>query len=260
MNLAVQHFNSCVYELSRNEKGETTPLMKQQNNAIPVLGIIIERRSEETFNQFKQEMFEKFHASKEPLKVFHMFPLKEEDFDTVNNFTVAFGWMVETRKHDPKQPIAVPAGDLEAQHQARIAALTPYQVVVPFAIAFVESDRFMFDLSVSHIPMGAITDYSSESVPATDMEDQLPIGLDPSQPFMSPDDMAKTGVVRFHLEQQIHEAASANNGVLPETFSVNDEKLAKDAGFESVEELHNFTQRTMPVLNMFQEACEQEKQ
>ena len=43
-HMRIQHLNSCVYELTVDKEGNTKHLFKQHNNAIPVIGVVIERR------------------------------------------------------------------------------------------------------------------------------------------------------------------------------------------------------------------------
>lgn len=187
--MKIQHLNSCVYELTVDKEGNTKHLFKQHNNAIPALGVVIERRHNTTFNELKTELLQKFENSgREPLKCMSAYPLTEDMFDTSGNFTLVFGWTIEYRKNDPTQPIAVPVDDQQGYEAAMRAALMPYPVSVPFMLAFMETDSLMFDVSLSHIPSGAITEVNDIEQVADEFGEGLPLGLDPSHPFLSPED------------------------------------------------------------------------
>lgn len=198
--MAIQHVNSCVYELMVDQKGETRHLFKQVNNAIPVTKVSIERHTGVSFNELAK--LSEPEMSSEPKKCFYAYPMTEKDKDTKGNFTVVSGIMLETRKRDPSEPIAVSADDAEARSKALAAALTPYVVEVPFMLAFWETDKLMFDITLSHIPKTAISEVTSAA--DADVPDDFttaPVGMDPSHPLLAPIDMAYWKDIRYKVQE-----------------------------------------------------------
>lgn len=187
--LAVQHLNSCVYELAMNAEGETKHLFKQHNNVIPVIGTVIERRHNVSFNELKEQVQKKFESVEEPLKCMAAYPLTEEDYDTKGNITLVYGWMVEYRRHDPNQPIAVPVDDPEGHERALKAALTPYPVSVPFMLAFMETGKYMFDLTLSHVPDGAVIKAANfDEIENAEEISQIDAGVSLSEEIFTPEE------------------------------------------------------------------------
>ena len=216
-HMHIQHLNSCVYELTVDKEGNTKHLFKQHNNAIPVIGVVIERRHDTTFNELRAEILEKFqNHARESVKVMPAYPLNETNLDSKGDFTLIYGWLVEYRKNDPNQPIAVPVDDQEGYDAAMRAALMPYLVSVPFMLAFVETENFMFDVSLSHIPSGAITEVEDVEQVADETGDAFPVGLDPSHPFLSPEDTKYLRDIGHRINKFVFE----NPKVSEEEFSM----------------------------------------
>lgn len=251
---ALQHLNICVYELAIDKNGENHSLMKQINNAIPVADVTVRRCMDISYNELQKSFLSRqtgeapdtagFKFPLQEPKTFWMYPFKEEDADEKINWTIVEGIMVENRKRSDEQMIARVAPDAtpEQEYEVKCALLKKYQVYVPFMIAVPETKKFMFDVSLSHIPPEAVSEYK-EPVPGQDPidgVDSLPIGLDPTKPFVSPEDMKKMNNFRGAIEAQIAEAMDANNGKLPGDFKIDEDRLRKDAGFETEEEYLHF--------------------
>jgi len=252
---ALQHLNICVYEIAIDKDGENHSLMKQVNNAIPVAAVSIRRCMDISYNDLKTLFLAKqvnkvadtagFNFPLELPKTFWMYPFKEEEADEKINWTVVEGVMVENRKRDEDQMFASvkPDATPEQEYALKCELLKKYQVYVPFMIAVPETKKYMFDVSLSHIPPEAVSEYT-EPVPGQPMMeeevDSLPLGLDPTKPFVSPDDMKKMNNFRNAIETQIAEAVEANNGKLPGDFKIDEDRLRKDAGFDTEEEYLHF--------------------
>ena len=167
--LATLHLNSSVYELMEGKDGDTKPLFKQNNNPLLVKGIVIERRIKESCNQVFKSIEDLFEFP-DNLKKMALYPIEYMDADdTQQNYTVAYGWMIEYEKADPSKPVSVMHPTPENMQAAMEAALTPQPKVVPFVLAIPETDRYMFSLSLEHVPSGAIVpagaDNADEEIP-----------------------------------------------------------------------------------------------
>lgn len=205
--LATLHLNSSVYELMENaEKTGTQPLFKQVNNPLLVKGVVIERRIGESWNEVEEEICNHFEVTPDQINAFGIYPMDQIGKDDKINLTLAYGHMVKFTQPDPKTPVAVPVGDPEAEEKAIKDALTPKPYVEPFFMIVPETDEYMFSLSLDHVPASAITAYQEGKVPTEIPEGSplpnIPMGVDMSQAYISPEDQAKylalqTGITSF---------------------------------------------------------------
>lgn len=218
--LAVQHLNSCVYELAVNEEGETKHLFKQHNNVIPVIGVVIERRVDATFHELQQQILEKFKDVVEPVKCMPAYPITDADLDTKANFTLIYGWMVEYRKHDPNQPIAVPVDDPEGHDRAMRAALMPYPVSVPFMLAFMETPKYMFDITLSHVPADAVVKTTDlASVEVDEDISQIAVGVKPEDTIFTPEETGYLRDISHRAREYFYEHPNATTAELDAKFA-----------------------------------------
>lgn len=185
------HFNSCVYELVITE-GEDTPkaLFKQMNNALLMRDISI-KRSKCSFKSFKEEIMSTKAKCAGETKVFALFPYEEQNAELEQDVVLVTGVMMEEYRRDPHQPIQVTGTDAE-MHQQRLDALKPYYKYHFIGVYVPVTSNYMFDLTVSNVPQTAIKHVKqSELAPRQEDPECMPIGLDPSAPFISPEDIAK---------------------------------------------------------------------
>lgn len=220
----IQYINSRVYEITLDEAtGKTNSLFKQINTAIPVVGYQMYRRYDVCFNDLVKEMEEAYKDASEPLWVMRGFPLMDQPVgisadmddrpivtpDQITNYTVITGWCVETRRQDPHIPVIV-KGDTspEAISRARAEALTPYSVTRPFLLAFPESQRYMFEIRVSHVAEGAVTRWDSskhEVAPDSDLE---AMSLDPLAGTLSAEESKQRNQICEAIERVIQRGKS----------------------------------------------------
>lgn len=209
----VQYLNSRVYEVEIDDATKNTnSLIKQTNNTIPVIGYRMERRPDVCYDELVKEFEEMFKDSEEPLWKMRGYPLTDKfvgvsadmdhritvDPDQKCNYTIIYGWTVEQRRHDPNKPIIV-QGDTspEAIAKARADALKPYTVTRPFLLVFPESDRMMFDITVTHAPQGAVTHWDSTKQEQAPTDGELEaIPSDPLSPLAT-----MTAEDRLRLDQ-----------------------------------------------------------
>jgi hypothetical protein len=112
--------------------------------------------------------------------------------------------MQEMRKKDPTQPIVVPVGDPEGHEAAMRAALMAYPVAVPFVLVFMETGRYMFDITLSHIPQSAITEVPNVNEAEESLPSSLDIGVEP-QTILPPEDMALMRDISHYVREYLHE-------------------------------------------------------
>ena len=242
------HLNTSVYELAEDADGNTHPLMKQVNNTIPVTQVFCQRKVDVTYNELV-EAYKKFTEGDgvKEHKTFWLYPLKETQLDERMNFTIVHGIMMDVRKNDPMDlpMVSIPVNATkEEETAAKLKQLRPYSVPVGFMMAIPETKKLMFDVSLSHIPPEAVSQYVPGQ-PAQnddiDMAEELPFGLDPNEPYVSHEDMEKIARMRGALEQQVREALGDDKDAkLPEGFAIDEDRLKRDAGFESEEEYLTF--------------------
>ena len=257
-SLAMVTVRSCVYELPYdNATGDTHPLYKQINTPMLVAGYHKYRRPHTTFKAILEEV-SKLYGEGVELKQYHLYPLipnqPVKNPDTLDendefNYTVMYGYTLEERRNDPKEPILVRSD--EDATKAVEEALTPYYVLVPFVLAMPEDKRFMYNISFDYTPISAVNEYDSskkETVP--EPEEELPIQANSQGTFISPEDLVLHRKIRECMEQQAHDAEV--DGKLPEGFRVDEEKIAKDVGLpcgEAVAEFLRKFQANMAEIN-----------
>lgn len=248
--LATLHLNSAIYRINLDEKQNTHHVYYQRNNPMPVLGCVLERRVKTTYNKLDAEMKERFKDTKEPYEGWCCWPFIKnairDDFDTESNFTIAYGWRLVERKHDPKEPIAVPENDPQKAVELRDAALKPYYVSVPFMVAFPETKDYFFTVSLDHVPMTGIRYFDTtkneraEDPTETMEEGMMPLGIDTSKPFISKEDRDKYNAVRRAIEEKLHAGSIIGMKMEDVAQNIDFEALAKEFGFESGATLKGF--------------------
>ena len=262
-HLATLHLNSAIYRINLDEKQETHHVYYQRNNPIPVVGCIIERRVQTTYNALNKEMEEKFKDTKEKYEGWCCWPFIKnsfrDDFDTVSDFTIAYGWRVVERKKDPNEPVAVPVDDPEMAVKLRDQALMPYYVTVPFMIAYPETKDYFFTVSLDHIPMTAIRYYDTtknerpEDPNETMEEGMMPLGIDTSKPYMSKEDRERYNAIRLKIEEKLHAGSLIGMKMEDVAQNIDFNALAEEFGFESGETLKGFMNFAGSLLSMPQE-------
>lgn len=177
--LATMHLNSSVYELMEGKDGDTKPLFKQENNTLLVKGICIERRINESCEEIWESIEQLFNCPPD-MKKMALYPIEYMNKEAKGNYTVAYGWLVDYEKADPNKPISVMTPTPEKIEEVRADALTAKPVVHPFVLAIPETDRYMFSLSLDHVPAEAVVPYvegaenADESIPGTGEESDAP--------------------------------------------------------------------------------------
>lgn len=243
-NGAVLHVNSCVYELMQDEKGETTHLTKQINNAIPVTVVSLHRYINVSAMQLENDYKEKYPDA----KVMFTYPYQEDMKEEFHNWTVVSGTMITVVKADPYEPI-VANKDLTPEQRSDLIkeALEPKHKFEHFMLCFPESDEYMFDITFSHVPAKAVKTYDSRKAGTHNPDEEIepiPAGIDPNTKFISPEDRKTYDRVRTYIEKQINAAVAISpDGKLPDNFQLRDEDVLKASGLDSMEELKEFRQR-----------------
>ena len=170
----ILYLNSCVYEVTKDiGTDQTHSLVKQDNNVIPMIDIYIDRKRDVSYNEIV-EMYavalQQDHAEK--VKCSFAYPVMpnevvnaskfQKGLDVKMDWTIVSGVSIEQRFRDPTKPVMM-KGDatVEERTQAIEDALTPTEVEVPILIAFPETERYMFDIRISHCPPTAVTEYDS---------------------------------------------------------------------------------------------------
>ena len=256
MGLTQLHLNSCVYELQKDTEGNLHPLMKQVNNAILVDRISIRRFSSISFN----DLIKTLQDTKEydiPAvltdneSLFWTHPMTKERMDEVMDFTVVWGIMEAATKEDPTKPIPVMGTD-EEQHEARLRALLPKLSKKFFVLVVPETPEYMWDLAFSHVPSTAIS-HTKEEGTFDDTVPAMPLGIDPTTPYLSDNDIAILEAISKEMKRQYLEENDSVSSVttvdvpdhqtykIPTSEPFDLEKIAEVAGFSSVGLLKKFT-------------------
>jgi len=245
----IQHLNICIYEIAIDKDGENHHLMKQVNNPIPCVDVNTRRVQMTSFDTLKEDFLDRVQ-DKDNAKAFKMYPDIGDTTDQPKNWTVVEGIMVEYRRLTEGEQIdtlmVTPNATKEEMEQAKMKAIAKHQFYIPFMIAVPETDKFMFDIAISHIAPKAITQYKEVSAEQirnkeNDTAESLPLGLDPRGQFISEEDLKKLNSIRDAMAIQIDEAMKANDaGTLPEDFQIDNDRLFKDSGFTSEAEYLKF--------------------
>lgn len=248
----VSFIRSVIYELAEDSKGEVHPLVKQQNRDIPAVSYNIYHANHTTYNELVKhtptEIFKKITA--EPLKTSYAYPLNKDKLDTPYDFAVISGIMVDHYSVED-QPIVVPPNATQEEiAQARAEHHKKLVRYVPFMLAVPESDELMFSISVEYMPVGAVARYKENEPPKeTDPVESVPLGIDPNMPFLQPDSIAKQNAIRTAIETQLEEATKANGGKPNPDAPIDWQRVAKDAGFESLAKMNDFTKMMEQAVN-----------
>lgn len=253
--LATMHLNSSVYELMERADGEgTEPLYKQINNPILVQGVALERRIQETSDDLEREMVDYFQMTPDQINMYWLYPMEKIGRNQKINMTVAYGWMVEWIRPDPKKPVAIPSDNPKAAEEALKRALSPQPIVKPFFLVAPETDEYMFSISLDHVPATAITKYT-ETVPDPYLNGDvppLPMGVDMKQAYISGEDRVKFTAIQDTIKLFIEkwEKDHADGTPPPSTLNflelglVGDDKL-----FKTEKELEDFVQKYAYMLS-----------
>ena len=175
------HFNSCVYELSvKDDNGTyiTNHLMRQKNNTL-----IFENIALTTMNISPVAFVQSLQEEGIYRKILTLYPCKKiEDLpQEVAPFIAVKGTLLEKVDIDPdKMPMAIGEEDTpEARLQAVKNNLKLRYIRVSTCIIVPITERYMFDLTISHVPPQAITYIDKDQI-LPEQEEELPSAFTPS--------------------------------------------------------------------------------
>lgn len=171
------HMFINVYELMADTHTNTSSALSKQNNGpYLVTDIHVERKLTTVKN-----ILTDIHPTDNVLKIF---PLNELPEDKELIFTIITGYRYDfVQDGDPTKPIVQYTNMTEEERLDQYRkVLEPTTISVHFTAIIPETEKYMFDLSFSHVPETAISmrDSSKQEVdPHLDDDGALPLAVEP---------------------------------------------------------------------------------